>query len=170
MGGAMATVKDLRSVFSRVKSALMHRGCTSDDADDLAQEAYLKLICYELDHTVAKPDAFLMRTALNLAIDAYRVQRNRGEPVLLEDMTLDELLQADSAPTTEATVLAKERLARLAQSLVDVGAKTRRIYLAHRLDGLRYQEIAQRHGMSVSAVEKHVAKATMAVMQGMEGW
>ncbi|MFN3630914.1 MAG: sigma-70 family RNA polymerase sigma factor, partial [Casimicrobiaceae bacterium] len=126
--------------------------------------------CYELDHTVAKPDAFLMRTALNLAIDAYRAQRSRGEPVLLEDMTLDELLQADSAPTTEATVLAKERLARLAQSLVDVGAKTRRIYLAHRLDGLRYQEIAQRHGMSVSAVEKHVAKATMAVMQGMEGW
>lgn len=166
----MAAVKDWRAVFSRVKSALMHRGCTSDDADDLAQEAYLKLMRYERDHTVDSPDAFLMRTALNLAIDAYRVQRNRGEMVLLEEMTLDELAWADPAPTAEATLLAKERLARLAESLVDVGAKTRRIYLAHRLDGMTYQEIAQLHGLSVSAVEKHVAKATMSVMQWMEGW
>lgn len=166
----MATVKDWRALFSRVKAALMHRGCTSDDADDLAQEAYLKLMCYELKHTVMKPDAFLMRTALNLAIDAYRVQRNRGELVLLEEMTLDELVRADPVPTAEATVLAKERLARLAESLMDVGVKTRRIYLAHRLDGMTYPEIAQHHGMSVSAVEKHMAKATMAVMQWMEGW
>lgn len=166
----MATVKDWRVVFSRVKAALMHRGCTSDDADDLAQEAYLKLICYELKHTVLKPDAFLMRAALNLAIDAYRMQRNRGEFVLLEEMTLDDCVRADPVPTAEATLLAKERLARLAQSLLDVSVKTRRIYLAHRLDGLTYQQIAQFHGMSVSAVEKHMAKATMAVMSWMEGW
>jgi RNA polymerase sigma-70 factor (ECF subfamily) len=166
----MATVKDWRAVFARVKAALMHRGCTRDDADDLAQEAYLKLICYELEHTVVKPDAFLMRTALNLAIDAYRVQRNRGELVLLEELTLAELARADPSPTVEATLLAKERLARLAESLMDVGVRTRAIYLAHRMDGMTYQEIAQRHGLSVSAVEKHVAKATMAVMQWMEGW
>lgn len=166
----MATVKELRALFAQVKSALMHRGCSRDDADDLAQEAYLKLLRYELNHTVDKPGAFLMRTALNLAIDAYRVQRNCGERVLLEDLTLDELLSADSAPTAEATLLAKERLARLADSLVDVGARTRRIYLAHRLDGTSYQEIARCHGISVSAVEKHIAKATMAVMRCMEGW
>lgn len=166
----MATVKDWRAVFSRVKAALMHRGCTRDDADDLAQEAYLKLICYELEHTVLKPDAFLMRTALNLAIDAHRVRRNRGELVLLEEMTLDEWVRVDPGPTAEATLLAKERLARIAEGLVDVGVKTRRIFLAHRLDGMTYQEIAQLHGLSVSAVEKHMAKATMAVMQWMEGW
>jgi RNA polymerase sigma factor (sigma-70 family) len=166
----MATVKDWRALLARVKIALMHRGCSSADADDLAQEAYLKLICYEIEHTVARPDAFLMRTALNLAIDAYRVQQHRGEPIRIEEMTLDELLWADPAPTVEATLLAKERLARLAGSLVDVSAQTRRIYLAHRLDGLTYPEIAQRHGLSVSAVEKHIAKATMAVMQWMEGW
>jgi len=166
----MATVKDWRAVLARVKSALMHRGCTSDDADDLAQEAFLKLICYELDHKVERPDAFLMRTALNLSIDAYRVQRNRGERVLLDEMTLDDLVWADTAPTAEATLLKKERLARLADSLVDVGAKTRRIYLAHRMDGMKYQEIAQLHGLSVSAVEKHIAKATMAVTRWMEGW
>jgi len=166
----MATVKDWRAVLARVKAALMHRGCTRDDAEDLAQEAYLKLICYELEHAVDRPDAFLMRTALNLAIDAYRVQRNRGELVLLEDLTIEELARADPAPTAEARLFAKERLLRVAEGLMDVSVKTRVIYLAHRLDGMTYQEIAEVQGLSVSAVEKHVAKATMAVMQWTEGW
>lgn len=169
-GSDMATFKNWRAVFSRVKSALMHRGCTSDDADDLTQEAYLKLICYELKHTVMKPDAFLMRTALNLAIDAHRAQRHRGERVMLDEMTEEELARADPAPTAEARLLAKERLSRVGDSLVGLSAETCKIYLAHRLDGMTYQEIAQCHGLSVSTVEKRIAQATMAVMQWKEGW
>jgi len=166
----VATVKEWQSVFSRVKSALLRRGCSSHDADDLVQDAYLKLAGYEVDHTVLRPDAFLMRAALNLAIDFYRVQRNHGESVLLEEMTLDELLRADALPTTEATVLARERMARLSESLAGMGLRTRRIFLAHHKDGMTYPEIARLHGLSVSSVEKHMAKATMAVMRWMEGW
>jgi RNA polymerase sigma-70 factor (ECF subfamily) len=48
--------------------------------------------------------------------------------------------------------------------------KTRDIFLAHRIDGLSYQEIARQHRLSISSVEKHIAKATLVMTSWMEGW
>jgi RNA polymerase sigma-70 factor (ECF subfamily) len=70
----------------------------------------------------------------------------------------------------EAVVLARERVARLSPRLGRLNAKTRDIFLAHRIDGMSYREIEQRHQLSVSAVEKHVAKAILQVTSWMEGW
>jgi RNA polymerase sigma-70 factor (ECF subfamily) len=61
-------------------------------------------------------------------------------------------------------------VARLSVGLGRLNDKTRAILLAHRADGLSYQEIARRHGVSVSAVEKQIAKATMQLTAWMEGW
>ncbi len=54
------------SVFLRVKCALRKRGRSKHDAEDIVQEAYIRLIRYGNDHVVSKPAAFLMKTALNL--------------------------------------------------------------------------------------------------------
>jgi DNA-directed RNA polymerase specialized sigma24 family protein len=35
---------------------------------------------------------------------------------------------------------------------------------------MSYQEIARQHRLSVSAVEKHIARATLAITSWMEGW
>lgn len=40
----------------------------------------------------------------------------------------------------------------------------------HRLDQLTYTEIAGRVGISVSAVEKHIAKAASFLTKWIEGW
>jgi RNA polymerase sigma-70 factor (ECF subfamily) len=159
----MAT--DWKSAISRVRAALMRRGRTGHDADDLVQEAWVRLACYELSQTVAKPEAFLMRTALNLSIDNHRAQVTRGEEVVL-----DEVVLVDSSPSAEVTLLARERNARLLVCIGRLGQKTREIFLAHRFEELTYLEIARRHHLSVSTVEKHVAKATMQLTSWMEGW
>ena len=143
----------------------MRRGCSGHDADDLVQEAWVRLACYEREQAVAKPEAFLMRTALNLSIDTYRTRVNHGEEVLLEEVVL-----IDTAPGAEAVVLARERLARLSVCLSRLTEKNRDIFLSHRVDGMTYQEIAQRHGLTISTVEKHIAKATLQVTIWMEGW
>ena len=152
-------------VFARVRAALMRRGRSSPDADDLVQEAWVRLACYEREQTVSRPEAFLMRTALNLSVDAHRARVNHGEEVLL-----DEVVLVDSAPGAEAVVLARERLARLSLCLGRLNEKTRDIFLSHRVDGMTYQEIARRHALSISTVEKHIAKATLQVTIWMEGW
>jgi len=158
-------VKNWQAAFSRVRAALMRRGRTMHDADDLVQEAWVRLACYEREQTVAKPEAFLMRTALNLSIDAHRARESHGEEVLLDDVVL-----IDTTPGAEATLLGRERMARLSVCLGRLSDKTRDIFLAHRLDGTSYQELARQHRLSVSSVEKHIAKATLQVTSWMEGW
>lgn len=156
---------DWRSALSRVKAALMRRGRSEHDADDLLQEAWVRLACYEAEHPVDRPEAFLMRTAINLSIDSYRLRLSHGEEVLLDNVVL-----IDTSPSAEAVVLARERVARLGICLGRLSDKTRTIFLAHRVEGKSYLQIASEHGLSVSAVEKHVAKALLQVTTCMEGW
>ena len=153
------------ATFARVRAALVRRGRSVQDADDLVQEAWVRLACYERDQVVDEPEAFLMRTALNLSIDAHRARVSHGEELVLEEVVL-----LDAGPTIEAVVLGRERMARMSVCLGRLNDKTRDIFLAHRMDGMTYKEIAERHGLSISTVEKHVAKATLQITTWMQGW
>ena len=156
--------KQLPAVFSRIRSALRRRG-TTQETDDYIQEAFARLASYEREQVVLEPEAFLMRTAINLSIDAHRARVVHGEQVVLEEVIL-----VDDSPPVEAVVLGRERLARLEQCLGRLGEKPRDIFLAHRVDGLTYREIADQQGLSISTVEKHVAKATMQLITLMKDW
>lgn len=158
-------VKNWKALLARVRGVLLRRGRTADDADDLVQEAWLRMADFERDTPVVEPGAFLMRTALNLSVSADRARAVRGEAVAIEELSL-----ADTAPDTEAAVLQRERLARLGVCLGRLGDRTRAVFLDVRVGGMSYAEAARHHGIGVSAVEKHVAKATMLVTRWMEGW
>ena len=158
-------VKNWQGVFSRVRAALMRRGRTEHDADDLVQEAWIRLECYRREQPVDQPEAFLMRAALKLSIQAHSTRKTRGEEVMLEDVVL-----VDTTPSAETVLLARERLERMSVCLGRLNDKTRAIFLAHRIDGMSYQQIARLHGLSVSSVEKHIAKAMLLITSWMEGW
>ncbi|GAP38651.1 RNA polymerase sigma factor [Piscinibacter sakaiensis] len=155
----------LKRALDAVRSALRRRGRTPHEADDLVQEAWLRMACYEGEQPVERPEAFLMQVALNLSVDDYRQGAKRGEAVAVEDVVL-----IDVAPSVEAVVLARERVARLGRCLARLSPPTREIFLACRVDGLTYQEIARQRGISVSTVERHVSKALQLLMQGMADW
>jgi RNA polymerase sigma factor (sigma-70 family) len=162
---AHAMVRSWKAALARVRAALLRRGRTADDADDLVQEAWTRLAVYERETPVISPEAFLMRTALNLSIDAHRAHALHGEHLLVDELPL-----IDTAPSAEDTVLARERLARLGVCLGRLSERTRTVFLENRIEGMSYLQIAQRHGLSVSAVEKHIARATLLVTGCMEGW
>jgi len=158
--------KSWPAIFQKVRRTLMRRGGSPDEADDLVQEAWVRLACYEREcMPVRDPEQFLLRTAVNLAIDLRRVQASHGEPVQVHEVVL-----VDTAPSPEAVVLGRERLDRASRCLGGMTPRTRDIFLAHRLDGQTYQEIADHQGLSVSAVEKAIARAMMGLTRGMEGW
>ena len=52
-----------------------------------------------------------------------------------------------------------ELLRRLERAIRTVPRRTREVFLAHRLDDMSYAEIAQRTGLSVRQVERHMARA-----------
>lgn len=157
--------KNLRDTLLRVRNALIRRGRSVEDAEDLVHDAWLRFACYEGQADVERPEAFLMRTAINLSIDAHRVRVAHGEDVLLEEVAL-----VDTAPTAETTLLAKQRIERLSFGISRLSDTTRQVFLSHRIDGMTYNEIAQARGLSISTVHKHVAKATLQLTSWMEGW
>jgi RNA polymerase sigma-70 factor (ECF subfamily) len=57
----------------------------------------------------------------------------------------------DTTPDAEAVLLGRERMARFGQCVGRLNDKTRDIFVSHRIDGMTYQEIAQRHQLSVGA-------------------
>ncbi|CAM4191777.1 RNA polymerase sigma factor [Roseateles saccharophilus] len=156
---------DIKKTFASVRAALLRRGSSAQDADDLVQEAWVRLAGYQREQEVAQPEAFMMRTALNLSIDVHRARMTRGCEVLVEDAVI-----IDLAPTAEDSMLAKERVARLSAGLARLSETSRAILLSHRLDGLTYGEIARARGVSVSTVHIHVAKATLQLTSWMEDW
>lgn len=125
-------------------------------AEDLLQTAFARMLGYQ--EPVVNPDNFLMRVAGNVAIDQDR--RDRARPA--EPLTIDlhEMLRSDD-PLPDEALDARRRLEAVAAALDSLPERTRRIFLMHRLDGYKYREIAELEAISISAVEKHIAKAAL---------
>lgn len=62
-----------------------------------------------------------------------------------------------------------EFLERLNQAIAALPRRDREIFLAHRVDGFSYQEIANRTGLSVPRVERHMARALYGIDRTLEG-
>jgi RNA polymerase sigma factor (sigma-70 family) len=156
---------NFKVICAHVRAALMRRGRTEHEADDLVQEAWVRMASRGGHDAVANPEAFMMRTAFNLSIDQHRVRSAHGVQVAIEDVVL-----AGTAPGAEALLLGRERLGRMSAGLERLPERTRDIFLAHRLDGRSYADIGRELGISSTAVEKHVSKATLLLTGWMEGW
>jgi RNA polymerase sigma factor (sigma-70 family) len=143
--------------FRRLRMLLLRRGRTREEAEDLIQDAFLKMQEYcERGGQVRQPEGFLVRTVLRLAANARRdAHRNLycEEPV--ENLTLI----VDTTPTPDEVLAGDQCLERMRDALDAVSRRTRDVFFMQRLDGLSYAQIAQRLGVSISAVEKHIATA-----------
>ena len=62
--------------FDRLLTYLRRKGKSREDAEDLIQEAMLRLHVYAKDDAVVNKEAFLRRAVHNLAIDQYRRERS----------------------------------------------------------------------------------------------
>src|SRR5687768_7726941 len=104
------TMNAWQKQVGKLKQLLRHRGQTPEDAEDLVQEAFLRLHSFLADgNEVRQPEAFLVRTALNLAVDARRRNvRERREHFLTE--TIEDLPIVDLSPSPEEIFAAEKRL------------------------------------------------------------
>ncbi|MFL6547740.1 MAG: RNA polymerase sigma factor [Povalibacter sp.] len=156
------TPKGWQAILRAVRRAV--RG--EDNAEDLLHSAFIRLSEYQDRDAVENPSAFLVRTASNLAVDERRKQRVRREGPL----DISEMLEiSDAQPLPAEVLVARERLENVMAALESLGPRTREIFLLHRLDGLKYREIAARLDITVSAVEKHIAKASLFLVNWVEG-
>lgn len=146
--------------FRRLEKLLRRRGNTREDAEDLIQEAFLRVKVYcDEGGEVREPEAFLVRTVLNLSRDV----RARSHRELYAEEPVENLPIPDYGPTPEEMMDADDRLKELSRTLDEISPRTREVLFMHRLDGLSYAQIADHFDVSVSSVEKHIAKAMSAL-------
>jgi RNA polymerase sigma factor (sigma-70 family) len=155
---------EIRLLLVKLRRLLHRRGRSADDMDDLIQEAFLRLQLYCRENTVHQPEAFLVRTVLNLSADLRKRERRAGiVPGALETLPL-----VDPAPTPDVACASLERLQHLKAGLRSMRPRRREVFILSRIEGYSYPQIARRLGISPSMVEKHVAKAALFLAQWMD--
>ncbi len=124
------------------------------EANEVAQEAYVRMLELDKPGLVSFQRAYLFRIASNLAVDRLRKR------IVREHATARELLKDWlSAPATDQRLLAEEEVGRLQQALAKLPAKTQEVFQRHFLDGETLQEIAAQLALTDRMVRYHLARA-----------
>lgn len=125
------------------------------EIDDLVQEVFTRL-AGKTESSVQEPEAYIFQIAANLLRDRARrgiFRRSANEQYIEENRDSFDVI------TPERVLLAKQRVAELKIALAELPERTRFVLLLQRYEGMTYREIAERLGVSVSSVEKHMIKA-----------
>ncbi|MDX1588308.1 MAG: sigma-70 family RNA polymerase sigma factor [Oleiphilaceae bacterium] len=137
-------------------------GC-SDAAADLAQDTFLRLLRTNGLPPAEESRRFLTRVAKGLMIDRFR--RQKVEEAYLE--SLSQLPEAaSSGPETHHAII--ETLLEIDTLLDGLPGRVRRALLLRQLDGLSYAAIAVELSVSVSSVEKYVARGLATCATALE--
>lgn len=126
-------------------------------AEDLVQEAFLRLRAASSATLLEEPVAYLYRIVRNLALDLQRHLAFEGRH---EVSGADELAGkvADALPSPEAAAAAREEFRNLLKALDELPPRTRIALEMHRLGGFKLKEIAAHLGISISTAQALVAE------------
>jgi RNA polymerase sigma factor (sigma-70 family) len=145
----------IRHHHASVLRYLRRRGASYEDACDLAQEAYVRLLKYEGASDIESPPAMLFRIAGNVAADHLRaIARHGGRQVELCDDDLE-----SHEPSVERELSAEQHVTAIGNAIAALSPRCREVFLLSRVEGLTYEQIAAQLGVSIKAVEKHVSRA-----------
>lgn len=144
-----------RAYGERLVRSISRRVC-EDRAQEIVQQIFCRLarLSDAEQRNIAAPGPYLRRAASNVLRDDARQAERRSTHLHLcdEEVTLtsgDELARLE----------ARDALRRLENALARLKPRTQEIFLAHRIDGYSYAEIAQRTGLSIKTVEMHMTRA-----------
>jgi RNA polymerase sigma factor (sigma-70 family) len=155
---------EIHLLVLKLRRLLRSRGRSIDDTDDLIQEAFLRLQMYCRGKSVLQSEAFLVRTALNLSAD----QRRHERVAAVIPGALNSMQFIDPSPSPDAVLAAQERLLHLKAGLAALSPRRREVFLLNRVEGYSLVQIAERMNVSLSMVEKHMAKAVLFLTDWMD--
>jgi RNA polymerase sigma factor (sigma-70 family) len=163
--------------FQRLFNILRRKGRSPEDAEDLIQEAMLRLHRYRMKASssaattteqppltaILNEEAFLTHAVQNLSVDLHRSRR----PDIRREVPFD--LYNTRTPlvdpeTPEQALAIEQRLHRVQQLLDASNIRTREVYFAHRA-GYSYDEIAAHFDLSHIRIRRHIARALLIIME-----
>lgn len=145
-----------RRLCTRIKSA--------DDANDIVQDAFARLLGSGAMARLRTPEAFLNRIVSNLVADRARQASSRGHHVPID--TQNQL--AVAAEQTERLEIAQMH-EQYRAAVAALPARTREVFVLHRVEELSYKQIATRLEISPRTVEWHISEAIVRIARTLEG-
>ena len=154
-------VRFQRSLLRYLRNLLVRR----EDAEDVAQETYLRLVrAAALEPSEARVRALMFKTATNLAYDRFRQRRSRGQH---DDGGLS-MLPADT-PAAERVVALEQAVAIVERTVLGLPARCRQVFLLRTSHECSYEDIAERVGVSKRTVERDMQAALDACQRELGG-
>jgi RNA polymerase sigma factor (sigma-70 family) len=123
------------------------------EAEDLAQEIYLRLLRVERRDLIRSPEALLFRIASHAVYEWHLLARNRL-PHSAADLEALESLEAEPSADIWRAEIARE----LACALEQLSPKCRAAVVLHRREQLTYSEVGVQLGISVAMVKKYLSQ------------
>ena len=127
---------------------------SKEEAEDLAQDVFVRLLRRQDDEAIDNPEAFIFRTAVNLLRDRAR----RSGTVTSNAPELIDRQEKFEGLSPERVLEGRQLLQGTIRALNELDVRSRDIFILNRLEGMKYAQIAQLHGLSVSSVEKIIVK------------
>jgi RNA polymerase sigma factor (sigma-70 family) len=130
----------------------------AENAADLAQEVYLRLLRVENQELVRSPQDYLYGIAAHVVYQ-FRL-RSRRELVIYDSDTLDEITEHPAQTDTFGGLPDRLNLQReLERALARLSPTHQAVFLLRKRDGLSLQEIATQLRLSTHTVKKYIFQA-----------
>ena len=150
-----------RSLLRYLRDLLSRR----EDAEDVAQETYLRLVrAAGLEQSEGRVRAFMFKVATNLAYDRFRQRRSRGQHDDAELVALP-----DETPAAERIVAMEQGRCDRRATLLGLPPRCRQVFLLRVSHEWSYEAIAERLGVSKRTVEREMQTALDACQRSLRG-
>jgi RNA polymerase sigma-70 factor (ECF subfamily) len=158
-----------RSEIDRLRSYLTRVLKSEADAEDVAQEAFLRLHRRGELADYDQPKAVLFKTAYRLALNKVRSRRSsavdRAAPLVD-----DQVLPPAPALSAEAEIVAREQEHAYARALDSLPARCRQVIELRTVQELSYKQMSDTLGISVSTLEKHLVRGKRVCAEALADW
>ncbi|CAB5716252.1 Probable RNA polymerase sigma factor fecI [Delftia tsuruhatensis] len=174
----------LLSGFDRAYADLVRTATRStgsrEEAGDLVHDTWLRLAEHarsaagESAMRPAQSDAPRDATAYiavmvqHMALDAQRRRQRHGR--YLDLAAVREQLAPSHVPDVADSVMYRQALAVLESALAGLPERSRAAFIAHRVQGERQPEIAERFGVSLNTVERDLIQAHACIEDALHRW
>ncbi|NWA00672.1 RNA polymerase sigma factor [Pseudomonas gingeri] len=161
------SAETFRGFYADILHFLRKRTDNASDAADMTQDVFTQWLDYDHQAKVEQPRAFLFQMARNLLRDHWRKQKVR-QAVHSEQSDPEQEPVSDDRNDPLAATQRLQRLEQLKQVLGELSPRRREALMLARFEGLSQARIAERMGISVSMVEKHIAFALLHCKQRLD--
>jgi RNA polymerase sigma-70 factor (ECF subfamily) len=126
------------------------------EAEDLAQDVLVRALTHADWKTPSQAKGYIFRSAVNRWRDRHRRLLTHGTNVTWEEHH-ELVLGVENSP--ERVLIVREELSEIAQVLDGLNVRTRTVLMLIKLEQMKAATVADMLGISVSAVNKHLANA-----------